>query len=129
MFRARIEEAKRLKDGSERRISSMDAEMQKAISGRQRAEAAKRKSDEMLTKELALKKDGETELRDAQRQLAADTERAEVALRKIHELQGRGAQQHLGAREKDEILNQMKEMQDLMHQTDQIPLQLKRRVP
>ena len=129
MFRARIEEAKRLKDGSERRISSMDAEMQKAISERQRAEAAKRKSDEMLTKELALKKDGETELRDAQRQLAADTERAEVALRKIHELQGRGAQQHLGAREKDEILNQMKEMQDLMHQTDQITLQLKRRVP
>ena len=52
MFRARIEEAKRLKDGSERRISSMDAEMQKAISERQRAEAAKRKSDEMLTKEL-----------------------------------------------------------------------------
>ena len=108
---------------------TMDAEMQKAISERQRAEAAKRKSDEMLTKELALKKDGETELRDAQRQLAADTERAEVALRKIHELQGRGAQQHLGAREKDEILNQMKEMQDLMHQTDQITLQLKRRVP
>ena len=47
------------------------------------------RSDEMLTKELALKKDGDTELRDAQRQLAADTDRAEAALRKINQLQER----------------------------------------
>ena len=32
----------------------MGAEMQKAVADRQRAEAAKRKSDEMLTKELVL---------------------------------------------------------------------------
>ena len=85
----------------------MGAEMQKAVADRQRAEAAKRKSDEMLTKELvrtetpsscsldpidcrtshilsqALKKDGETELRDAQRQLAADTERSEAVSAKL----------------------------------------------
>jgi len=68
VFRTRIEEAKRLKDMSESRTATMDAEMHRAIGDRQRAEAAKRKSDEMLTKELALKKDGEMELRDAQRQ-------------------------------------------------------------
>ena len=56
VFRSRIEEAKRLKDGSDRRIQSMDAEMARASADRQRAEMAKRKSDEMLTKELALKK-------------------------------------------------------------------------
>ena len=52
-----IEEAKRLKDASDRRISSMEGEMARATADRQRAEMAKRKSDEMLTKELALKKE------------------------------------------------------------------------
>ena len=56
----------------------MDVEMSKAVAERQRAEAAKRKSDEMLTKELQLKKDYETELRDAQRQLEDSRQRAQV---------------------------------------------------
>ena len=42
VFRTRIEEAKRLKDGSDRRIQSMEAEMARATADRQRAEMAKR---------------------------------------------------------------------------------------
>ena len=64
--------------GNERRLEMMDVEMSKAVAERQRAEAAKRKSDEMLTKELQLKKDYETELRDAQRQLEDSRQRAQV---------------------------------------------------
>jgi len=128
VFRTRIEEAKRLKEGSERRIFMMGAEMQKAVADRQRAEAAKRKSDEMLTKELALKKDGETELRDAQRQLAADTELSEAAARRVTALQSEGAHAILGVREKDDVLRLMEEMHSLSAETEQLTLQLKRRV-
>ena len=127
VFRTRIEEAKRLTEGSERRIFMMGAEMQKAVADRQRAEAAKRKSDEMLTKELALKKDCETELRDAQRQLAADTERSDVAVQRVAALQGEGAQGTLGVREKDDVLRLMEEVQQLTSETDQLTLLLKRR--
>ena len=42
VFRTRIEEAKRLKDSSDRRIQSMEAEMARATADRQRAEMAKR---------------------------------------------------------------------------------------
>jgi hypothetical protein len=128
VFRTRVEEAKRLKEGSERRIFMMDAEMQKAVVDRQKAEAAKRKSDEMLTKELTLKKDGEMELRDAQRQLAADQERAEAAARRVAALQAQGAGATLGVREKDDVLRLMEEMHDLSAQTDKLTLSLKRRV-
>ena len=128
VFRTRVEEAKRRKEGSERRIFRMDAEMQKAVVDRQKAEAAKRKSDEMLTKELTLKKDGEMELRDAQRQLAADQERAEAAARRVAALQAQGAVASLGVREKDDVLRLMEEMHALSAQTDQLTLSLKRRV-
>ena len=129
VFRTRIEEARRLKDGSEKRTGSMDAEMQKAMADRQRAEAAKRKSDEMLTKELALKKEGESELKDAQRQRDSDAERSEAAQRRIASLQAEGARESLGSKEKDELLAKLEELQQLTADTDQLTLQLKRRLP
>jgi len=129
VFRTRIEEAKRLKDGSERRISMMDTEIDKAIADRQRAEAAKRKSDEMLTKELALKKDKETELREAQRLIETDTERAEAAAARIAALQAEGGQEYFGSREKDDIMRAMEEMQLAEAETGQLILQVKRRMP
>ena len=52
-------QARRLKETALRRVASMDAEIARATSERQRAEAAKRKSDEMLSKELQLRKEGE----------------------------------------------------------------------
>ena len=129
VFRGRIEEAKRLKDGSDRRIQSMEAEMSRSTADRQRAEMAKRKSDEMLTKELALKKEGDSELKDAQRQLASDTERSEAAQRRIAALQGEGARDSLGNREKDDLLSKLEELQQVTAETDQLTLQLKRRLP
>jgi len=128
VFRTRIEEAKRLKGDSERKIGMMGVEMQKIVADRLKAEAAKRKSDEMLSKELLLKKDGEMELRDAQRQLAADQERAEAAARRVAALQAQGAGATLGVREKDDVLRLMEEMHDLSAQTDKLTLSLKRRV-
>ena len=56
VFRTRIEEARRLKESSDKRMGTMESEMGRASADRQRAEAAKRKSDEMLTKELALRR-------------------------------------------------------------------------
>jgi len=129
VFRTRIEEAKRLKDASDRRISSMEGEMARATADRQRAEMAKRKSDEMLTKELALKKEGDSELKDAQRQLASDSERTEAAQRRIATLQGEGAREALGNKEKDELLSKLEELQQVTAETDQLTLQLKRRLP
>uniref|UniRef100_A0A7S2CEE8 PH domain-containing protein n=1 Tax=Haptolina brevifila TaxID=156173 RepID=A0A7S2CEE8_9EUKA len=129
VFRSRIEEAKRLKEGHDRRISMMDAEIEKVIADRQRAEAAKRKSDEMLTKELALKKEKETELREAQRLSETDTERSEAAAARIAALQAEGAQEMTGNRDKDDILRAMEEMQALEAETDHLTLQVKRRMP
>jgi len=113
VFRSRIEEARRLKDGSDRRIQTMDAEISRATADRQRAEMAKRKSDEMLTKELALKKEGDSELKDAQRQLASDSERSGAAQKRIGELQGEGAREALGNREKDELLSKLEDLQQV----------------
>ena len=90
---------------------------------------AKRKSDEMLTKELTLKKEGESELKDAQRQFASDMERSQAANRRIAKLQSEGARDSLGAKEKDELLAKLEELQQVTAETDQLTLQLKRRLP
>ena len=103
--------------------------MSRSTADRQRAEMAKRKSDEMLTKELALKKEGDSELKDAQRQLASDTERSEAAQRRIAALQAEGARDSLGNREKDDLLSKLEELQQVTAETDQLTLQLKRRLP
>jgi len=129
VFRTRIEEARRLKDSSDKRINTMEAEMSRATADRQRAEAAKRKSDEMLTKELALKKEHEAELKEAQRTLESDTEKAGAAQNKLTALQGEGGKESLGVREKDELLSKLEELQAITAETDQLTLQLKRRMP
>ena len=87
VFRTRIEEAKRLKDGSDRRIQSMEAEMARATADRQRAEMAKRKSDEMLTKELSLKKEGESESREFEKLVTQEEAKAAAARELIGQLQ------------------------------------------
>jgi len=127
VFRTRIEEARRLKETALRRVASMDAEIARATSERQRAEAAKRKSDEMLSKELQLRKEGEAELKEAQRALASDTERADAAKEQASRLKSAGAKTAFSEREKDEILARLEELQQVTAETDQLQLQLKRR--
>ena len=73
--------------------------------------------------------EGESELKDAQRQLAGDTERSEAAQRRITTLHGEGAREVLGHKEKDDLLAKLEELQQVTAETDQLTLQLKRRVP
>ena len=128
VFRTRIEEARRLKESSDKRMGTMESEMGRASADRQRAEAAKRKSDEMLTRELALKKEHESELKDAQKQLQSDSERTELAQKRVAQLQAEGGKEQIGAREKDELLAKLEELHAITAETDQLSLRLKRKV-
>ena len=127
VFRTRIEEARRLKEASDKRLGTMEAEMSRASAERQRAEAAKRKSDEMLARELSLKKDHENELKDAQKQLESDTERVNAAQKRVQQLAESGGKEQLGTREKDELLAKLEELHAITAETDQLSLQLKRK--
>lgn len=128
VFRTRIEEARRLKESSDKRMGTMESEMGRASADRQRAEAAKRKSDEMLTRELALKKEHEAELKDAQKQLQSDSERTSLAQKRVAQLQAEGGKEQIGAREKDELLAKLEELHAITAETDQLSLRLKRKV-
>ena len=128
VFRTRIEEARRLKELSDKRMGTMESEMGRASADRQRAEAAKRKSDEMLTRELALKKEHEAELKDAQKQLQSDSERTSLAQKRVAQLQAEGGKEQIGAREKDELLAKLEELHAITAETDQLSLRLKRKV-
>ena len=50
-----------IKSGADARLGVMQEELGKVVAAREKAEAAKRRSEEMLTKELVLKKEGEAE--------------------------------------------------------------------
>ena len=56
-----------LKSSGEKRDAEMQSEMDIATASRAKAEAAKRKSEEMLAKELSMKKDGEADLRECEK--------------------------------------------------------------
>ena len=60
--------------------------MSKATKERKTAEMAKRKSDEIVNREMALKKECELEIKEAQRQMTSDTEREEAAKVKVDQL-------------------------------------------
>ena len=126
VFRTRIEEARRLKESSDKRMGTMESEMGRASADRQRAEAAKRKSDEMLTRELALKKEHEAELKDAQKQLQSDSERTSLAEAR-GSAAGGGWQGTDRGKEKDE-LRPLEELHAITAETDQLSLRLKRKV-
>ena len=55
-------------------------------------------------------------------------ERADAASQRVGQLLVGNAKESLGVREKDDILKSMEEMQRLMAETDQMTLQIKRRV-
>lgn len=62
-------------------------------------------------------------------QLASDTERSEAAQRRIATLQSEGARDSLGLRDKDDLLSKLEDLQQVTAETDQLTLQLKRRMP
>ena len=106
----------------------MSTEMSRASDERKRAEMAKKKLDEVLTKELSMKKDHEAELKDAQKALNSDTARAQAAQQRVGQLQQSGGKEALGQRDKDDLLGKLEELQTITAETDQLTLQLKRRM-
>ena len=129
VFKGRIEAARELKKSAERTTGTMDSEISRATADRQRAEMAKRKSDEMVNRELALKKECELELKEAQKQLSSDGERSAAAGGRVDELLAAGAREsNLGHPAKDELIQKLEELQQITAATDQLTLQLKRRV-
>ena len=81
----------------------------------------------MVKKELALKKEHESELKDAQKQLESDTERTSAAQKRVSQLVDAGGKEQLGTREKDELLAKLEELHAITAETDQLSLQLKRK--
>ena len=71
----------------------------------------------------------EAELKDAQRNLESDTDRKATAESKVNGLAAEGGKESLGHREKDELLSKLEELQAITAETDQLSLQLKRRMP
>ena len=126
VFRSRIDDSRRLKEAAVRRIDLMQGEMSTSVAARAKAEAAKRKSDEVLARELALKKEGEHDIKEAQKLISADSGRAASATQKVAALQAEGSQASLGVREKDEVLELMTNLQQLSADTDLLHMQLKR---
>ena len=130
VFKQRIEAARALQKNAERLTGTMGAEMSKATKERKTAEMAKRKSDEIVNREMALKKECELEIKEAQRQMTSDTEREEAAKVKVDQLLAEGAREsNLGNAAKDELLQKLEDLQQITAATDQLTLQLKRRVP
>jgi hypothetical protein len=127
VFRNRIEDARRKKESADRKVASMDVEISRASDDMKRAELAKHRSDEFLSKELGYKRDISTELKDVQRQMQSDTERAESARVRIGQLQAEGAREQIGDPQKDELLQKLEELQAITAETDQLTLQLRRR--
>lgn len=125
VFRHRIEQSRRRKETAAQCIDHMKGDIACATAARQKAEAAKRKSGEMLTRELALKKEGDGNLSEAQYALSGDAKRVAVAALQVAKLQSSGGHQPLGVREKDEVLQLMTQLQQLTADTDWLQLQLK----
>ena len=91
--------------------------------------SAKRKSDEMLARELLLKKECEAHTRDAQKMLSAENERTKAALQKVAELEGGGGAPAPDSKEKEELLQLQALLHDMRAEAESIQLQLKVQAP
>lgn len=127
VFRERIETAKNLQASAERTASLMREEMDGATSARQKAEAAKRKSEEMLAKELALKKEGEVDNRECEKLYAAEQNRAYAVQQEEAKLLADGAKPSPDSKEKEDALQLSLSLGDLKAETELLQQQLKRR--
>jgi len=127
VFRERIETAKNLKSSAERTSSLMQDEMEAAVGSRQKAEAAKRKSEEMLAKELALKKEGEVDARECEKLYAAEQTRTYAVQQEEEKLLAQGAKPSPDSKEKEEALQLSLALGDLKAETELLQQQLKRR--
>jgi DNA repair exonuclease SbcCD ATPase subunit len=124
VFRERILAADSKKTQGDARLSAMQDEMDAATAARQKAEAAKRRSEEMLTKELAMKKDGEAEARELERLLALEGDKAQKTTEEIERF---GSEAILDSREKEDVLQLGLMLAKIKADSEMTLQQLKRR--
>lgn len=100
VFASRISSSDSRKGGADARLGVMQEELGKVVAAREKAEAAKRRSEEMLTKELSLKKEGEAESREFEKLVSVEEAKAAAASAVAATQQDAP----LDSKEKDEIL-------------------------
>ncbi len=88
VFRQRIQQAHKVRAYADAQLATMDGEAAAVVGARQKAEAAKRKADEKLQKEMAMKKEGEAEARECERIFRDETAKAMAAQAELDALQG-----------------------------------------
>jgi len=130
VFRERIEQSRNVKAAAEKMAAMMAEDMDTAAASRQRAEAAKRKSEEMLAKELLMKKEGEVDARECEKLFAAESNKAYGVQQEEAKLLAEGpAQASADTKEKEEVLQLSLLLGNLKAESELLQQQLKRRAP
>merc|ERR1740130_74153 len=104
VFRQRIEGARHIKDEADARMEVLSTELDATVSSRQKAEAAKKKSEEMLQKELQMKKEGEADSRDCERVYREEATKAQAAQDETSTLGGSAPNRTTDSKDKNEVL-------------------------
>lgn len=124
VFASRISSSDSRKGGADARLGVMQEELGKVVAAREKAEAAKRRSEEMLTKELSLKKEGEAESREFEKLVSVEEAKAAAASAVAATQQDAP----LDSKEKDEILQLGAALHSLQSESEMLQQQLKRKV-
>jgi hypothetical protein len=124
VFAERISTSDGKKSSADARLGVMQDELDKVVAAREKAEAAKRRSEEMLTKELSLKKEGEAESREFEKLVTLEEGKAAAA----KELVGTLNDVPLDSKEKEEILQLGAALHSLQSESEMLQQQLKRKV-
>jgi len=124
VFASRIVGSDGRKGAADARLGVMQEELGKVVAAREKAEAAKRRSEEMLTKELSLKKEGESESREFEKLVTQEEAKAGAARELIGQLQDAP----LDSKEKEEILQLGAALHSLQSESEMLQQQLKRKV-
>jgi len=130
VFRERIDAAKSKKGTAELQSAMMHDEMDVAVAARLKAEAAKRKSEEMLAKELALKKEGEADQRECEKVFGSESQKTYAVQEEEGRLLSEGAGEcRTDSKEKDEVLALALQLANFKAESELVQQQLKRRAP
>uniref|UniRef100_A0A7S3ARV1 PH domain-containing protein n=1 Tax=Haptolina ericina TaxID=156174 RepID=A0A7S3ARV1_9EUKA len=130
VFKERIDRAVQIKSVADGKLARMQHEFDQVHVARRKAEAAKKKSDEMLQRELQLKKECEAQMKEAQKMLKLEEARSQEAAAQIGSLEGEGAAGiAVDTKEKEELLQLHTRMMELRAEAEEMQLTLKVQLP
>jgi len=130
VFKERIDRALQIKQVADAKLARMQHEFDQVHLARRKAEAAKRKSDEMLQRELVLKKECENAIKEAQKMLKTENEKMKDALTKTSQMDSAGAGgMAVDSKEKEELLQLHTLLHDMRAEAEGLQLSLKVQVP